>query len=1213
MTKKFKKWLKTNKIPYQIKDGIIYIKDFGKGIFINTKDGLLVDEHFYFIFNETEQDLIEDLAVEFVFFQWGSKFFYTKVREEKFEKNEYNEICIKPELNDFINVGIIESDFDIDFINLGVHTGYEMLNGSCDSSLYVDKAKHLNQKSLGVCEKNTLAGAIAFQVACNKSEIKPILGYTASVAYNYDKSKELQELFDLKFFIRNEEGWKNLLRINKAINVDNDGFIIRKTLKKYSKGLICVIPPESFLAKNIYNKKIVKDEIEFLSGLFKKNLYFQLDFTEFTDDEFDIDRLNVYKKYFNSYSGILKPLYISDSFYVEQRDNSVKSILNSIGGKSSPKSTQQYLKSVDEIFENNIHLFNNNEDAVEIFIKSLENTGIVNSKCNFQIDTGNHKLPKFEVKNPLELYNELIATAFVEKIVNSKDKTVKSKVDEYWERVETENEIIVGAGFIDYFLILWDVVQYAHREDILVGIGRGSAGGSLVAYLLGIIEIDPIKYNLLFERFLNKARVSGERAKSADSLPDIDIDFEGKRRDDIKKYIETKYGQSSVCSIGTFNRMKVKSIIKDFARVKGVTFKEANSITKKIDPNDKLVATGLPYEHIFHWAQQNKTLKNFIQKHSDLFELIKSPMNQQRSSSIHASAVVITPKEDKDGNKMSIYDWMPVRLVDGMLVSEWEGKYIDKAGFLKEDILGIAQLDKFRMTLDLIKENLKEDVDLNKDVDLKDKKTFRSFQKGYNEDVFQFGTSGLKTYSKQVKPVEIEDLISMNALYRPGPMSSKAHSTFVEIRNGKTKAVFDIGMEEVTKNTFGLYVYQEQVMQGMVVGGLSLIEADMVRTYIKKFNKEKLELFKGKFIKGYSKVLIKSKKIKPKKTKEYAENVWDKMLSFAKYGFNRSHAAAYSVMGYWSQWLKINYPLEFWTSSLNFVRRLEDYPNRLTELRRNSDFKHISVQPPDINKSGILFTSDPELNNIYWSFNQIKQVGSVSSTVILEERRDNGLYFDLEEFIERVPKRQVNKRVVINLIYAGAFDEMCLGLNSNVKNRLQIMEDYHKLIKQPLPEVLQDKNNINSNFFWKMKQKEITGFADLSFKGLANKNRHTKRYVEYFKSSIQANKLGKELHNKKGLICGLVEEAKFKTSKNNPNYHWVDIKINDGYSDFFVKLKKEWYEEYHKDFQAFILELKKDKTPIAVFGEFSYWDGGQQLTLNNFWKQPFNKTKLIIL
>lgn len=346
------------------------------------------------------------------------------------------------------------------------------------------------------------------------------------------------------------------------------------------------------------------------------------------------------------------------------------------------------------------------------------------------------------------------------------------------------------------------------------------------------------------------------RVSRPDQIPDVDLDFGGNTRDLVKRYIEHKYGKEHVVSIGSFTRLKLKGAIKGFGRVDGLPFTQVNFITKKIEHR-----LTYEWEDIFSDAQSNGYLKTFVQSHVDMINNMKPILNQAQTPSIHASAVVITPKFDREGNPMTVFDWMPVRKIwdaqsnDFVLISEWEGKYIDRAGFLKEDILGIAQLDKFQFMINLIEKRRKKKIILE-DIPMDDPKVYKIFQGGFTEDVFQFGTSGLQRFSRQVKPDTIDDLIAMNALYRPGPMKSNAHTDFAEIKHGRKEPDFDPFMEELTAKTMGLMIYQEQVMKAMVIGGMTLVESDKIRSNIKKFNKIEMDKYKDKFVKGYSKKLM---------------------------------------------------------------------------------------------------------------------------------------------------------------------------------------------------------------------------------------------------------------------------------------------------------------------------------------------------------------------
>lgn len=506
MIEELNKWIEENNVICQNDNGLITIQDFGKFLFIKDKNGKIINEDYSINLSDEEFDFIEENKIEYIVFKWGTRYYYCDTSKRK--KNEYNEEVIIPKFNNFRNIGNFESSFDeIDFINLGIHSGYELLNGSGDAQDYVNKASFFKQKSLAICEKNTLAGTLSFQLSCDKKSIKSILGQTITIAYNYNESDEHHDLYELKLYVKNKIGWQNLLRISKQINVDFESFIPFDNILEYTKGLVCVIPFDSYFNKNIKNKKSIL-ELKKLKSIFE-DVFYQIDFTEFNDDSLDIERLQTIKYYFENFYKKVQPVYIEDVFYVDSIDSDVKSLLNKVDKKAIPSSKNQYLKSVDEIIEKYYNLFSDENNQVSKFFKSLSNTKKINDLCNYRIDTGHHKLPKFEVEDTIGLYYELIEDGFNRKVKKA-FKGDKEKIKLYKARLEEENDVIVGAGFVDYFLILWDIIKWAKESDILVGPGRGSVGGCLVAYLLDIIEIDPIQYNLLFERFLNKTRAMPE-------------------------------------------------------------------------------------------------------------------------------------------------------------------------------------------------------------------------------------------------------------------------------------------------------------------------------------------------------------------------------------------------------------------------------------------------------------------------------------------------------------------------------------------------------------------------------------------------------------------------------------------------------------------------------------------------------------------------------
>lgn len=572
-----------------------------------------------------------------------------------------------------------------------------------------------------------------------------------------------------------------------------------------------------------------------------------------------------------------------------------------------------------------------------------------------------------------------------------------------------------------------------------------------------------------------------------DMLPDIDLDFPTNHRDEVKEYIKNKYGRSYTCAIGTYTRMKLKTCIKDFAKEKGLSFDYTNRLTKDID--DQIEYT---WGDLIEYATKSKILFKFVQDYPEIVHLTKYALLQPKAESVHPSAVVIVPKfAIDDGRAIDLFEWMPIKIIDGVLVSEWEGKYIDKSGFLKEDILGLSQLDKFKSILELIKRNTGEIIEVN-DIPFDDEETYKYFRRGWNEDIFQFGTTGLMNYCRQVKPDGLNNLIAMTALFRPGPMGVDAHSDYADIKSGKKEPVYDFGMEEITKETFSLYVYQEQIMKAVVVGGLTEVESDILRTTIKKKDIKTLSLYGDKFISGYVKLLEENDIEKPK---AYAERVWKKLLAFSNYGFNKSHAAAYTIMSYWSQWFKVNYPLEFWTTALQFAKESE-IPYRLSELKKTG--VEIEVRPPDVNFSDINFTCDDENQRIFFSLTKIKGVGEIAVKNIMNTRDEGGQFYSLEEFLSRVPSK-VNKAVVRCLIIAGAFD--LLENITNPRDRKFLLEKYLKIRGEELPEKYND-NDSKTNSFWVFEQKELTGFGEVDYETMIKDSITNKRIAKLYVSNI---------------------------------------------------------------------------------------------------------------
>lgn len=614
-----------------------------------------------------------------------------------------------------------------------------------------------------------------------------------------------------------------------------------------------------------------------------------------------------------------------------------------------------------------------------------------------------------------------------------------------------------------------------------------------------------------------------------DSMPDVDCDFPVAFRDTVKEYMARRYGVNHVCSVGTYTRMKLKTCLKDFGKVMGVPFAVMNKLTKDID--DQIEYT---WGDLFNYAATSRELFRFVQDHPELVHMTKYALTQCKTSSIHPSAVIIVPQEDEDGNPIDLFGWMPMKKMGDVLVSEWEGKYVDKSGFLKEDILGLNQLDKFSSIIKLIAKNRREQIDVNT-IPFNDEEVYRYFQRGWCEDVFQFGAMGLMNYCREAKPQSLDDLIAMTALFRPGPMDVKAHETFVDIKNGRKKPKFDPGMEEITRDTYSLYTYQEQIMKAMVVGGLTPVESDECRTYIKKKNHEALAQFKGKFVNGYS-ALIESRGVESKRAAAQASEVWDKMLAFASYGFNKSHAVAYTMMSYWSQWFKVNYPLEFWTTSLQYASKESDIPYRLVEMKKTG--AEIEVRPPDINFSGETFTCDPKTNRIFFSLGKVKGVGERALTLLKAMKDEHGEVFSFEDFITSAPKG-INRTVVLRLIMAGAFD--LVEDIRNPRQRLDIVKQYLERCGEPLSDEFTSPD-AHTNAWWVFKQRELTGYGEVDYERMMNEYGLGKRMVRLY---VTAAEFERKHEGDEVCIVGRVNNVFERQTKGGDSYGVLQVEVND--------------------------------------------------------------------
>lgn len=835
-------WIKENHLQVEwSEDGrVLKIEEDNYFIVEGKKDKPIFSPEFELLLTDEEETFLEIYKCKYQVFEFGDFWFYSKIGSP-----------IKMDFFKYLG----RSD-EKGFTYLGIHGGYELNNGSRDYSDWCKKAKFLGINSLAVCERNTLGGTLKFQDACKAKGIKSIIGETVSVKRK-DKS-----VYQIKLFCLNEKGWNNLLWINKAINVDNGGFVEEEYLLKRLKDLVCVIQ---------YGTKL--DE-HFIDSFKSQEIYYQIDPVEFLNNNRDKNNLDSLKDYFNNWQVFISPILICDSYYLDQSEYKIKDFLNVVGKTSTEgQSKDQYFKSIKDV-ENGIRSWFEDENRFKKFIdQCLRPLESIVERCSFEIKTGQRHLPVYELSEKEKaIYSskEELFWGLIEK--GLEEKVIKRGLDEkiYLERVEKEVDVFEYAGITDYFLIIHDIYNYCEENGIITGLGRGSVAGSLISHLLNISRIDPIEYGLLFERFINKDR-------AVKSLPDIDSDFPGSRRDEVKRYIEQRFGIDQVCSVGTYGTYKIRSSFKDACKIGGVDPARANYFSTMLKSDTDYESW--EYNSLLTEVVKNDQFKDFVQQIYEQVNYIPLCIGQPKNTSVHASAVLITPKEDKSGNKMTIYDWIPVKKIDGILVSEWEGSELETAGFLKEDVLGVRQLDKIDNIQKLIKENGKEVPPFDDTLDLEDKKVLERVSQGYNQDIFHFGSPGLTGYCQQVKPWKFDELPAIVSIYRPGAMEANAHRDFVNIKFGRREEHYDFGLKEITKETYGLLIYQEQIMKAtQVLGGLTLVEADDVRRAMGKVDIKKIKPYKERFI---------NSAIEKGCPLFEAESIWNKLEAFAKYGFNK--------------------------------------------------------------------------------------------------------------------------------------------------------------------------------------------------------------------------------------------------------------------------------------------------------------------------------------
>ena len=905
----------------------------------------------------------------------------------------------------------------MNFTHLHVHTEYSLLDGSNKIQEYVNRVRELGMDSAAITDHGVMYGLIDFYRAARAAGINPILGCEVYVAPGSRFDREIgsgdDRYYHLVLLAENNQGYANLMKIVSKSFVE--GFYYKprvdlQLLEKYHEGLIalsaCLAGEVArFLTRGMYeDAKAAALRYQDIFG--KGNFFLEL------QDHGIPEQQNVNQQLLKMHreTGI-ELVATNDVHYTLAEDAQPHDVLLCLqtGKKLSDENRmrydggQYYVKSPEEM-----------ERLFPYATEALENTHKIAERCHVEIEFGVTKLPKFDVPEGYTSWEYLNELCF-----KGLEERYQPVTEELKERLNYELSTIKNMGYVDYFLIVWDFIRYARDHDIMVGPGRGSAAGSLVAYTLGITQLDPIRYDLLFERFLNPERVS---------MPDIDVDFCFERRQEVIDYVRRKYGDDCVVQIVTFGTLAARGVIRDVGRVMDLPYAQVDTIAKMI-PQELNIT-------IDKALKMNPELKKTYEDQPEIHDLIDTARRLEglpRHTSMHAAGVVISQKD--------VSEYVPLsRAQDGSIVTQFTMTTLEELGLLKMDFLGLRTLTVIQNAVHLIEQDTGVHLDMQQ-IDYNDKKVLDSLGTGRSDGVFQLESAGMKNFMKELKPQSLEDVIAGISLYRPGPMDFIPQ--YIRGKNHPDTIQYDCPqLEPILKPTYGCIVYQEQVMQIVRnLAGYTLGRSDLVRRAMSKKKAAVMEKERQNFVYGNEAEGVPGC-IANGISEQVANKIYDEMIDFAKYAFNKSHAAAYAVVSYQTAFLKYYYPVEFMAALMTSVIEM---PNKVAEYIQVCRQMGISILPPDVNCGIYGFSVD--YGAIRYGLSAIKSVGRPVINALVEERGKNGTYRSLKDFIERLTGI-VNKRAIENFIKAGALD--CLE-----GNRRQKMNVYGQIVDS----IAQEKKN----------------------------------------------------------------------------------------------------------------------------------------------------------
>ena len=880
-----------------------------------------------------------------------------------------------------------------DFVHLHIHSEFSLLDGANRIKDLPVRAKELGMKAMAITDHGVMYGAIDFYKACKKEGIKPIIGCEVYVATRtrFDKESQDKKYYHLILLAKNNKGYQNLSKLVSLGFVEGYYYKPRidlEILEKYHEGIICL----SGCLAGAVSQAILNGNIEEAENVAKwhHNVFGEDYYLEIQNNGVK-EQVMVNQKIIQIARRLDIPIVATnDAHYLKKEDAYNHEVLLCIqtGKRMTDEDRMRfdtdelYVKSPEEMSE----YFKNFPDAIE-------NTVKIADKCNVEFEFGHTILPNYDVPEEYHTHYDYFKKLCDDGI---KKRYGENPSQEILDRAEYELKIISQMGYVDYYLIVWDYINYAKSVGIPVGPGRGSGAGSILAYAIGITDIDPMKYNLLFERFLNPERIS---------MPDFDVDFCYERRGEVIDYVERKYGKDHVSQIITFGTMSARMVIRDVGRALDMPYAECDKLAKMI-PNELHIT-------IKKAMEQNRELKDLYEQDDEIHKMLDIAMaleGMPRQASTHACGIVIT-KEPVD-------TYVPLYVRDGQISTQYIMTTLEELGLLKMDFLGLRTLTVIQDAIDLVKENRGIDVEFDKDMN--DTNVYKLWQNGESIGIFQFESQGMTNFMKELKPDCLEDIIAGVSLYRPGPMDQIPR--YIKNKKDPEHAEYTHpSLIPILKVTYGCMVYQEQVMQIVRdLAGYSLGRADLVRRAMGKKKLDVMAKEREYFIHGQTDEngnIIIPGCVRNGIDEESANKIFDEMAEFAKYAFNKSHAAAYAVVSYRTAYLKAYYPEEFMAATLNsFLGNLDKIPVYIDECKRLK----IEILKPDINKSFTKFTVDN--GKIRFGLGSVKNVGFAVVDVIVEEREKNGAYKSFTDFCERIKNETVNKKCIESLIRAGAFD-----------------------------------------------------------------------------------------------------------------------------------------------------------------------------------------------